>query len=92
MGPNTRAHRRELPRLMVQLSHFSDQLPRALFLLDVKKVGKTTDRGGGSADIYGATLNHQRVALKRLRCFMNTTPPERQKLSRVRLTILYSRH
>jgi hypothetical protein len=77
------ASKRKALRFVVKLSECCGILPPSLHITGVTDCGKTPVAGGGHADIFQATYQGRRVALKCLRDFQVNC--ERQKNHRVRI-------
>ncbi|KAF5367997.1 hypothetical protein D9758_004485 [Tetrapyrgos nigripes] len=56
-------------RLLVKLSETCDKLPSSLFIKGVEALDEQATYGGGFGDVYQATYNGKRVALKKMRIF-----------------------
>ena len=69
--------RSKLRRMIIKLATASGQMPRTLYLHDVKLFSRDSVKGGAFADIYKGTCRSQEVAVKRLRFFMSQTEEAR---------------
>lgn len=78
-----RVFRSALRRTSMKLAEASDQLPSTLFLSGVELVHRDAVRGGAFADIFEGTYKGVKVALKRLRIFLQNTTTEHTRISRV---------
>jgi hypothetical protein len=73
--------KRKAHRLVVKLSENCGLLPASINITGVTDCGKEPVSGGGFADVFQATYQGKRVALKRLRDFQMNQ--QRQKNHRV---------
>ncbi|KAJ7893380.1 kinase-like domain-containing protein [Mycena olivaceomarginata] len=65
-------------RLMQKLSEARDQLPTSLFIIGVHDPGEHPTFAGGFPDVYRASYDSKRAALKRIRTFTaDSTNPKR---------------
>lgn len=65
-------------RLMHKLSEAHDQLPTSLFINGVYDPDEHATFAGGFGDVYRASYDGKRVALKRIRTFTaDSTSPKR---------------
>ncbi|KAJ7765124.1 kinase-like domain-containing protein, partial [Mycena olivaceomarginata] len=70
-------------RLMQKLSEAHDQLPTSLFIDGVSDADEHPTFAGGFGDVYRASYDGERVALKRMRTFTaDSTNPTRLKFCR----------
>ncbi|KAJ7616201.1 kinase-like domain-containing protein [Mycena polygramma] len=80
-------------RLMQKLSEAQDQLPTALFITGVYDPDEHPTFGGGFGDVYRASYDGKRVAVKRIRTFSaESTNPRRLKFCREALLWQGLRH
>ena len=69
--------RSKLRRIIIKLATASGQMPKTLYLHDVKLFSRDSVKGGAYADIYKGRCCSQEVAVKRLRFFMSQTEEAR---------------
>ncbi|KAK7038630.1 kinase-like domain-containing protein [Favolaschia claudopus] len=80
-------------KLMQRISEAHDQLPMSLFISGVHDPDQYPTFSGGFADVYRASYNGKRVALKRIRTFTSElTNPRRMKFCREALVWQGLRH
>ncbi|KAJ7362568.1 kinase-like domain-containing protein [Mycena albidolilacea] len=80
-------------RLMHKLSEAHDQLPTSLFINGVYDPDEHATFAGGFGDVYRASYDGKRVALKRIRTFTaDSTSPKRLKFCREALVWQALRH
>ncbi|KAJ6502738.1 kinase-like domain-containing protein [Mycena vitilis] len=80
-------------RLMHKLSEAHDQLPTSLFITGVYDPDEHPTFAGGFGDVYRASYDSRRVALKRIRTFSaDSTNPRRLKFCREALVWQGLRH
>ncbi|KAJ6460461.1 hypothetical protein C8R47DRAFT_994005, partial [Mycena vitilis] len=68
-------------RLMQKLSEAQDQLPTALFITGVYDPDEHPTFGGGFGDVYRASYDGKRVAVKRIRTFSSESTNPRRLVS-----------
>ncbi|KAJ7792575.1 hypothetical protein B0H14DRAFT_164049 [Mycena olivaceomarginata] len=80
-------------RLMQKLSEARDQLPTSLFIIGVHDPGEHPTFAGGFPDVYRASYDSKRAALKRIRTFTaDSTNPKRMQFCKEALAWQGLRH
>ncbi|KAJ6476218.1 kinase-like domain-containing protein [Mycena sanguinolenta] len=76
-------------RLIIRLSEARDQLPASLFISGVTDLDEHPTFGGSSGDIYRASYNGSRVALKRIKFLLTSTSAASARLQFCREALVW---
>ncbi|THH32061.1 hypothetical protein EUX98_g2101 [Antrodiella citrinella] len=77
--------RNKLRNFILKVAIEYNILPDSLILRDVRVIDKVQREVGGFADVFCGIYRGSKVALKRLRWYINSTDAEKQKLKKVEL-------